>query len=317
MSKTVLISIDTEAPCGSDPVRHMIYGESRDGQKVGIERLMDIFDLYQVQGLFFVDIAEAWGYGEDKMAEIMRLIKNRGHDVGVHIHPDHMADVGRRFLWQYSYDEQYKIISLCTDFYMNVLGERPLSFRAGRYGLNYETLDIIDKLGYKYDMSEFYGNKRCGLKPHLTCNGVVNYKGITEIPVSVYKSFSFLSYQRFDKMDISLGKCEFDWLSKKMVEDKDIDVISFFVHSFSLLNWRRHVDDPIFMKNEEEKMKYMLGCLKTLGCDFVTESSLAKLEFKSHKNEIVETDYSGGFQSWLFSFNRAVKIVRDKLENDI
>ena len=138
-----IFTVDVEGHVGSDPVGHLIYGETADGKLCGIDMLMDTIDRYKMRGLFFVDIAEAWDYGEDKIAGVLKHIEGRGHDVGVHIHPDHMADRKRLFLSEYSKEEQYEIISKCTNFYEKVLGHKPLAFRAGKYGANRETLDIL------------------------------------------------------------------------------------------------------------------------------------------------------------------------------
>ena len=154
-----IFTVDVEGHVGNDPIRHLIYGETSDGKEYGIDMIMDLLDRNGIRGLFFVDIAEAWDYGEEGVCSVLRHIKDRGHDVGVHIHPDHMADKRRSFLHEYSYDEQYDIIRKCTDFYEDVLKERPEAFRAGKYGANRDTLDILARLGYAADFSQFYGQK--------------------------------------------------------------------------------------------------------------------------------------------------------------
>lgn len=173
MKQRVLVSVDTEGPAGCLPVEKMIYGQARDGREYGIMFLMDLFDKNDIRALFFVDIPEIADYGEDKLARVMIDIVKRGHDVGVHVHPDHMADINRRYLWEYSAEEQYEIIARCTDYYEKVLGKRPLSFRAGRYGADNHTLQVLDELGYKYDMSLFYASRYCKIDPPVTWNRVV------------------------------------------------------------------------------------------------------------------------------------------------
>lgn len=168
MKQKVLVSVDTEGPAGCLPVEKMIYGQARDGKEYGITFLMDLFDKNDIRALFFVDIPEMADYGEEKLARVMIDIVERGHDVGVHVHPDHMADINRRYLWEYSAKEQYEIIARCTDFYVKTLKKAPLSFRAGRYGANNDTLDVLEKLGYQFDMSEFYASRYCKIKPEVT-----------------------------------------------------------------------------------------------------------------------------------------------------
>ena len=109
--KPVLVSIDTEGPCGCNFVDKLIWGRTVDGVNAGIEMLLDIFDSNGVKGLFFVDIAEAWECGSDSIREVLLYIDGRGHDIGVHIHPDRMCDSNRRYLWEYSVAEQRDMIN--------------------------------------------------------------------------------------------------------------------------------------------------------------------------------------------------------------
>jgi peptidoglycan/xylan/chitin deacetylase (PgdA/CDA1 family) len=284
--KPVLITIDTEGPCGSDPVEHLIYGVTNKGERCGIEMLMDIFDLYSVKGLFFVDIAEAWNYGKEKIKDVLKCIRQRGHDTGVHIHPDHIADKNRRYLWQYSYNEQYEILQQCLDFYCSCTGEMPLSFRAGRYGLNNDTLDILSKQGYQYDMSGFYGSRYCRISPPLTCNKLTIYKDIVEIPVTVYKSYECLGYSRYDKIDVSMPFGEFKRITGRMLSDDSIDIISLFLHSFSLLDWRKKCDAPKYLKREQSKACKMIEFLMDSGCSFISEKDLKYFKV-SDRTEII------------------------------
>lgn len=291
----ILVSIDTEGPDGKYPVEHLIYGQASDGKEYGINYLMDIFDEYHIKALFFVDIAEAWNYGTDKIRKVLLDIEQRGHDVGVHIHPDHMADKNRKYLWQYSYEEQNRIISKCTDFYVETLKRMPKSFRAGRYGANMDTLKIIGDLGYQYDMSEFYANKRCGIKPELTCNKIkkVDECGIIEVPVTTYKSIQIKKYQRFDKIDTSMSPLEFNKIFDLIISTKEVDVVSYFVHSFSLLDWRKDPDNPIYEKASEKKMRCHLKKMldEGAGC-FISENDLDSINTFSEQMGFIDASKS-------------------------
>ena len=90
--KKAIFTVDTEGHDGVDPVRYLIFGETKNGEKAGIPLIMDMLDQFNAKGLFFVDFAEAWHYGKEKIIAVVQYIRERGHDVGVHIHPDHMAD---------------------------------------------------------------------------------------------------------------------------------------------------------------------------------------------------------------------------------
>ena len=98
MIQKVLASIDTEGPAGADPVETMIYSKASNGKEYGIRYLMKMFDERGIRGLFFVDIPEIVDHGEDKIERVLKEIHDNGHDVGVHVHPDHMADKNKLFL---------------------------------------------------------------------------------------------------------------------------------------------------------------------------------------------------------------------------
>lgn len=311
-----LVSIDTEAPAGNDAVNNMIYCKT-DAGEYGINHIMDMLDCYDIKGLFFVDIAEAWHYGEEKIKKVLLDINNRKHDIGVHIHPDHMADPDRMFLWQYSFDEQYEIIKKCTEFYERVLGRKPLSFRAGRYGADNNTIRILSKLGYKYDMSMYYGmKKRCKMDgKYETINKVKLLPGgVYEIPVTVFKSFDFLGYKRFDKLDESMPYGEFVGVVNEMLTTKSVSIASFFMHSFSFVNWRKNPDDPDFNSRNHNRIdsmfRYILEC--NLGC-FISEGELEKIKTENiqEKHDVMQ------LFSPKYALLRAYKIMREKLIRNI
>lgn len=256
-----IFTVDVEGHVGNDPVERLIYGRTKDGKICGIDMIMDMLDQYQIRGLFFVDIAEAWAYGDSKIAKVLRHIRERGHDVGVHIHPDHMADKKRMFLSEYSKDEQYRIIRDCTEFYVGVLGEKPIAFRAGKYGANRETLDVLAELGYRVDFSEFYGQKWCHIDPPVAKVNVQRLdNGLIEIPVTSFVSLDIGGYSRHDKMDCTQCFAEFKTLFNKL-EKNNTDVAVLFAHSFSMIDWRKTPNSPTFNNGKKKRLEKQLEFL--------------------------------------------------------
>lgn len=98
----VLITIDTEAHRGRDPINDWIYGRYK-GKEYGIEKIMDLCERFGFKAVFFLDVAECWTYGDEIIKEVGEKILSRGHDVEMHIHPDHFTKDGERlFLFQYN-----------------------------------------------------------------------------------------------------------------------------------------------------------------------------------------------------------------------
>lgn len=302
----VLFTVDVEGHKGKNPIDNLIWGKTTKGN-FGIAMMMDIFDENDIIGIFFVDIAEAWEYGKEKISEVVKYIKHRGHEVGVHIHPDHMGDKRRPFLWQYSYEEQLEIIKKCTQFYIDIVGEQPSCFRAGKYGANQDTLDIIRSLGYKYDFSEFYGNKWCGIKNSKSCTAIRRLQnGIVEIPISSYASFHFRNYSRMDKVDTAMAYNEFKYIFNKAYEKQYFDPLIMFSHSFFFVKWRRNPNIPRPNYRAIRKFKKMIKRLKERNCEF---EQIENLELMLKEESIMEPLQIIGPMAYVFFLERAIKYV--------
>ena len=310
MAQKVLVSIDTEGPAGTDPIEKMIYGKTVDGKEYGIRYLMDLFSERNIRGLFFVDIPEIADHGEAKIERVLKDIDEKGHDVGVHVHPDHMADINRRYLWQYSKGEQYEIIARCTDFYEKVLKKQPLSFRAGRYGADNNTLELLDELGYKYDMSEFYASRYCKIDPPVTWNRIVSCgkNGLKEVPVTTFRSLSTPFYSRNDQIDSGNERSEFMRNIKAIMSTGTVDVISMFFHSFQFLDWRKHPDQPTFSRKRWKKAISNLDLLINQKLEFISELDLAGLRI--NENDIIGAlDRSKGILPYYYFGLRAIETI--------
>ena len=314
MAQKVLVSIDTEGPAGTDPVERMIYGKTADGGEYGIRYLMKLFSDRQVRGLFFVDIPEIADHGAAKIERVLKEITDSGHDVGVHVHPDHMADINRRYLWEYTKEEQYEIIARCTDFYEKTLKKKPLSFRAGRYGADNNTLLVLDELGYRYDMSEFYASRYCKIDPPPTWNRIVpcGENGLREVPVTTFRSLSTPVYSRNDQIDSGNMPSEFKRNIRAIISEGTVDVVSMFFHSFQFLNWRRHPDAPSFSKIKRTIAVHNLDHLLTQQVDFISEEDLADIEI-NREDPLDKLDRSKGILPYYYFFLRAVETIWQRM----
>lgn len=319
MNKKILLTIDTEGPRGSDPVRYQIWGDIGGGKLWGIPRIIEVLDKYDIKGLFFVDIAEAWHFGDEKISEVINYIINRGHDVGVHIHPHHMPNENRQFLWEYSKEEQKDIITKCTNKYIEFTGKSPKSFRAGKYGANRDTLDILSELGYMYDFSEFYSQKWCKINPEIAYILPQRYKGLVEFPVSIYKSLEIPGiYRRFDKLEITLSVSELKYVLNKYLKTDNDEVLTLFLHSFSFLNFLDTPDKPtINKKNEKNAIKLLefLSCSSNF--EYISENDLNNINetIKDNPSNIVSVNNI--FYGLLYFYVKAGKMIKTNRKSQI
>lgn len=308
--KNIILTIDTEGPRGSDPVLYQIWGRANDGNYYGVPKIIEICDKYDIKAIFFVDIPEIWDLGYEKIKEVILYIKEKGHDVGVHVHPHHMPGESRHFLFDYSKEEQFDIIKKCTDKYIEICGETPKSFRAGKYGANRDTLDIIEELGYQYDFSEFYSNKWCGINPEIAYVLPQRYKSLLEIPVTIFKSCSLFGYSRFDKLEVTNITSEMKHVLKLYSKSKNDEVIVLFMHSFSFVDFMHHPDNPPVCEENIRRFESVLNFIYSskLFC-FISEKDLSNIEVPDHtdsKDNVLGT--RGLFRQLYYTYLRAYEI---------
>lgn len=308
--KPVIVTVDVEGHVGKEPVRRLIFGETDSG-RFGIEYIMDVFDKVQAKVLFFVDFAEAWDYGRHEIEKVVQVILERGHHVGVHIHPDHMADKERAFLWQYSRDEQYDIIKKCTDLYVEITGKQPKSFRAGKYGANRDTLDILCELGYQYDFSQFYHQKWCGINPPIAINAPCRYKSIVEFPVTMHKSVHLGKFAREDKVDIEqMTSGELKYAFSQIAKQEFCNVTTLFLHSFSMLKWFQKPDAPTMDEGKIRKLHLAAELVeKASELQYVSEDNLDSITVDNDiamKSEIV---WKSNLRGLFYTYQKAKQIA--------
>lgn len=259
-----LVTIDTEAWHGDRPIDRFVWGEVSDG-RYGIEYMIDLFDRLNVKALFFVDFAECSDYGNEETLAVARYISTHGHSVGVHLHPDHIMDKKREFLYQYNKDEQRELIRYVTEKYKEALGEAPVHFRTGKYAANNDTLELLGEFGYKYDYSQFYGRDWCAIDPPITADATCQHGSFYEIPVTSFYALEMPFFSRIDKVDMEMSPRSFRRVARKFISLNENQILTLFGHSFSFIKHRYSEDmdklafDASMPKKFERDIKYVQG----------------------------------------------------------
>lgn len=79
----------------------------------------------------------------------VHALQREGHEIGCHGLTHDPAEIYSRL----SIDQQREFLSQATDELTDTLGERPTSFRAPAFKVSGGTLQILDELGYRADLS--------------------------------------------------------------------------------------------------------------------------------------------------------------------
>lgn len=250
----VAITIDTENPYKDTPMEDWIYGNF-NGECFGIERIMNTLDKHKIKGTFFVDVYERYYSGNEKIADVCRLIDKKGHDVELHTHPveGNLSDM--------PFEKQKEIIFDGVKFISSILNKSPVAHRAGSYMANLNTLKALRENNILIDSSNFFENSPLG----ITKNKVVLHDGILEIPVTYFhvpfKPLIKLIGKVLGRKIFYNGNCKYDinWCSlsglKSMIDrfrKADVRIVNFFMHSFSF------IEETNYLKGKQSINRYNL-----------------------------------------------------------
>lgn len=177
----VTVSIDTE--CDHDPAWVRSRPMTFDSINVGLpERLQPAFDAVGAIPSYLLTVEVL----EDP--ECINTLRNLhgNYEYGTHLHAafiepqkkfhDYAGVDSPDFQCSYPPDVEFQKLANLTRLFEKQLGYAPTSFRAGRYGASADSIDSLQKLGYKVDTS---------VTPHLRWrepNAVVDFRQAPEQP---------------------------------------------------------------------------------------------------------------------------------------
>ena len=247
MTLLIVVTVDLETP--QTPLRKGLCGFNLfdpvvNSQRLGYSLIISILSRHRLRGVFFANVYEASIWGSHILQTICQEIANAGHEVALHTHPEWSYDPAKIHMWQYSLDEQMKIISHGLQMLQRWLPDyKVIAHRAGAYGVNQETLDALRFNGIPIDSSMFYGNSNCKLT--YSRNQPVERDGILEIPVTGFfretifylMAIPIWRSRSFVKTDIDAASLDELKFFVEEAKKHDIRVMNLFMHSYSLIRF--------------------------------------------------------------------------------
>jgi hypothetical protein len=230
----------------------------------GTTKIAEIIHEYGGHGTFYVDFAEK-DHGLDKLKFLSENILKYNSDVQLHIHPQFIADNSRYLLNTYNKNEQKEIISNCVEVYEKCLGEKPISFRAGGYSANDNTMEVLSESDILIDSSYFHNHKWCEIS-QKPINVISKHEGIYELPITIFNnhiSYNLLNVpikKRTLTKKLDIDACSMEELKKGFdaFNENGIRIIVLFLHSYSFIKWSTDykVISPDY--NDIKKFKFIL-----------------------------------------------------------
>lgn len=238
MSKRLYITVDTECHDINNQDRYL-WGETKDGERWGLEKILEEGKSLNIPINFFVDIAEADRYGIGFVKKVVDMITSYGQPVYLHLHPNFITgDDERSYLWQYNEDEQKKILSRAHEIWKELFpNKKCVAFRAGRYGTDSNIYSLMkDEFGEGLiDLS--YGSpggKMCHLTKEVI--GIDNickeYNGIILLPNTTYIGLELLGKKHNFGLDAS-QTCYGEF--KNVLKQNSVNNIVLTMHSWNFI----------------------------------------------------------------------------------
>jgi len=230
----LIITIDTEE-AGLWGGRYRMTGNTVENIR-GMPRFQTLCDELGIRPVYLVDAPVVQ---DDRASAILGEIHAAGRcEIGTHVHPwcnppiDEEIDQRESYLCNLPVSLQRAKIEWLTEAISERFGRRPVSFRAGRYGLDIAGARILAELGYRVDSSVIpftdYSADRgpdfstAPWQPYwvggedLCC--AAESGQLLEVPVSV--GFNRSDFSRAAQCQSLLAKAPFRWLRSEGILDR-------------------------------------------------------------------------------------------------
>lgn len=230
--KKIYLTVDVE--CHNISKKNLyIDGKVKD-EYWGIKKILEVGDAANIPINFFIDIAEAFRYGDDYLLSIIELIKEHRQQICMQLHPNFISgDDNRPFIWQYSYEEKKSIFQKALDKYIQLVGETPSAFRIGCYAMDNEMYEVISEQVKRpiVDLSYSYSYGACHAR-FSTFNSEMKYsENVTILPNTRYLGFSFAGKKQYVNLDITSSN--FNEM-KRVIRSNTLPNITCTMHSWNL-----------------------------------------------------------------------------------
>ncbi len=252
MQTKVFITVDTEVwPVSSNwrangldsDMQRDIHGTTPRGE-FGLRFQLELLNSFGLKGVFFVESLFASEIA-GRLNEIVSLIRDSGHDVQLHLHPEWLqwlsnppiAAKANQYLKNFTEGEQSLLIERALGN-LRAAGARSVcAFRAGNYGANLDTLRALKNNGIVFDSSYNlpYLSSQCFIdlpEPLLQPREI---NGIIEYPIAFFEDWP-RHYRH-----LQLTACSFAEIRHALLEAhrNGWGSVVLVSHSFELLKNRK------------------------------------------------------------------------------
>lgn len=240
MGKRIYLTVDTECH-NLEKLNQYIHGKTKRGV-YGLEKILQLGQELNVPVNVFLDIPECHVYGDDYTKSLVELIRRYNQPIYLHVHPDYIGDPHKKHLWEYTKDEQREILRQSILDYKRFCGEQDrIVFRAGAWGVNNETYEVLSELLPETEATEivdlsyvFQSRWRCHLsyEDYGKANACGKYMNVSIFPNTKYIGFDYFGKQH--AFELNVPNPSFDEF-KRVIDQNILSNITYTMHSWDFI----------------------------------------------------------------------------------
>lgn len=255
------VDIDKKFP---NAYRTYIIGPTPQGD-FGLPFQLKVLRDHGIHGTFFVEPLFSTRFGSQPLDEIVGLIRERGQEIQLHLHTEWVDESSepliantsqkRQHLFQYSMDEQTRLIEVGAALLTSAGAIGINAFRAGSFGFNRDTLRALAVNRIKFDSSynaTLFG-PASGVAPNILLQEPVVCEGVVEYPMTVFEDG--LGSLRH----VQLTACSFSEMEALLWQALESCRSSFVIlsHNFELLSPSKVRPDEIVLRRFRKLCEFL------------------------------------------------------------
>jgi hypothetical protein len=241
-----------------------VFGHSKHGD-YALPKTLEILNRYSLKGVFFVEPLFAARFGIEHLQTIVRLIRDAGQEIQLHIHPEWTDEIlppiieniarKRQHLSYYTLEEQTTLIGFAKAL-LERAGSGPITaFRAGSFAANGDTFKALGRNGISYDSSlnRCYPISAPDLRQQHEFISPFEIDGVISFPVTVFTD-------GFGKeRPAQVGACSSGELQNALLDASNARMTDFVVlsHNFEMLKPNTVKPDWIVVRRFEHLCKFL------------------------------------------------------------
>jgi hypothetical protein len=269
----VFITVDVEIWCDGwndldakfpEAFNRYIYGRT-DGGDYGLPFQLKVLADNGLRAVFFVEPLFSLRFGEAPLQDIVGLLRDQGHEIGLHLHTEWVDEARTPILPNVTKKMQHlKYFDRADQAALLAQGRTLLqaagageitSFRAGSFAFNADTLSALAEVNIPVDASynaTLFGPES-GVAPGQSLTRPTMFDGVAEYPMAVFDD-GLRGLRHAQITSCSLAELKH---VVRQCAERDVGSCVILSHNFELLTPSKHRADPIVVRRFEKFCQFL------------------------------------------------------------